>query len=752
MLYKVCSRFGMAPGAAFTDLSYSLGTWSQPQRSKEGSWLVPHKGILSMTFRIGWAGIGIPDDSEDPSFGCVLKCHFEKVRLQPSVRKTVSLLAHWYLITEKEERDEPIMMLDAMSMDFALAYPDLQALCNMAPELITEILCRLVPCALGGQTARYLCMMRAENLGEFVKMRSEMSNFFGLNIENPSWRYNLDLARMSDHWVAEQLMLLDRWEADISLKQQRTDSSQWGDRCHIRNATHGGRELPFGHVAEWHLPVQGLFTFDYSSGRRPPAHAQSLDGDTFASLLEALQTSGVDPVKQVEVLKAVASHIYLTCLQLRELLGIFPRPERQRIETVVLFYFRLVDVHNEKCIRARFRKEEELKALRDRLGYLIFFPFIQPEHSEFEFDLACHDQRVAACLVINIASKEQFHNLRDPSLRYPDGRLDNFTVGIPRGWVALDQMPRLGIFRVTYLCSPKFRSFSFRRLSLEKYGDFVCNIADSDVSWWSCLKDAPPDVNEFMEYLVGNFKNVHTAFDKLDGRGGNGKISLRKLSEGLTALKCKKFRRKEREERLATIFRYLDTSNEGVITLKEWEVLEQLWNDIIVSLREFVRFLGRVVGHEIDGLLDRAWSLLDVDGSGDISESEWHDVVNMRLSFFGPTMTIFGFLDKDDEGKVSLEEFRALDQFVGCELIDFVNFLEYKFSKGPLMLEKAWKALDMDGSGEIDLKEWSTVLKTKLGYYHGSSKDIFLQLGVDEDKAISWKEFSSLQGLIRIPE
>merc|ERR1719408_763479 len=119
-------------------------------------------------------------------------------------------------------------------------------------------------------------MMRVASLGEFIKIRGRMSNYVSFNAENPSWHYNLDLAKMCDNWVAEQLMLLSTWDVDVDL--QRLDSSQWGDRSHIRNATHAGRQLPNNLIAEWHLPVSGVFVFDYSSGKRPPAGARALDG------------------------------------------------------------------------------------------------------------------------------------------------------------------------------------------------------------------------------------------------------------------------------------------------------------------------------------------------------------------------------------------------------------------------------------------------------------------------------------------
>jgi len=62
------------------------------------------------------------------------------------------------------------------------------------------------------------------------------------------------------------------------------------------------------------------------------------------------------------------------------------------------------------------------------------------------------------------------------------------------------------------------------------------------------------------------------------------------------------------------------------------------------------------------GGLEEAWEKLDDDGSGEIDEEEWSEALQ-RAGFFGLSGPIFSFLDKDDEGTVSLDEFELLEEF-----------------------------------------------------------------------------------------
>jgi len=142
---------------------------------------------------------------------------------------------------------------------------------------------------------------------------------------------------------------------------------------------------------------------------------------------------------------------------------------------------------------------------------------------------------------------------------------------------------------------------------------------------------------------------------------------LREFEEGVRMLKCNKFKGRGEKERIANIFRYLDPSGEGQVSRSEWGVINNLWKEMRQSIYEFVRFLEKTFSQEAkelgEDVMDVAWDALDQDGGGDIDEREWEGVVRDELKYFGPTLIIFGFLDKDDEGTVSREEFHALKDF-----------------------------------------------------------------------------------------
>merc|ERR1719221_1690138 len=129
-----------------------------------------------------------------------------------------------------------------------------------------------------------------------------------------------------------------------------------------------------------------------------------------------------------------------------------------RADLVVMFFFRLVDVHNEKLFRVRFEEDSEELVLASRLGHLAFFPWVQPEQLWFQFDLKHHDERVAANqLVFALAAKEGAGNMRNLSFMHDDGRRDPLTFGVPRSWEQIDRMPRNGVLKAFYTCSPEDR-------------------------------------------------------------------------------------------------------------------------------------------------------------------------------------------------------------------------------------------------------------------------------------------------------
>merc|ERR1711957_531620 len=103
---------------------------------------------------------------------------------------------------------------------------------------------------------------------------------------------------------------------------------------------------------------------------------------------------------------------------------------------------------------------------------------------------------------------------------------------------------------------------------------------------------------------------------------------------------------------IMSIFRYLDPSGEGSVSEGEWNILLYLWKEINLSIREFVKFLERSIG----GGCNEWWTVLDEDGSNGIDYDEWSGTCK-SLGYFGPSRQIFKFMDKEDKGEISKEQF-----------------------------------------------------------------------------------------------
>merc|ERR1712217_133724 len=228
------------------------------------------------------------------------------------------------------------------------------------------------------------------------------------------------------------------------------------------------------------------------------------------------------------------------------------------------------------------------------------------------------------------------------------------------GWESCDKMPKAGKFQGTYVCAPEDRRLEFRKQLAEKYGYFrgTKDLKDEDILWWTGLTEPPNDVVEFLEFLIGRVKTVNEAFRIIDGPDGNGVITLREFQDGLVEMGCTKFKGKDEQQRIGNLFRYLDMGGEGSVSLDEWQLLDQLWKEFDLSIREFVQFLCLSFG---DDLAD-AWAHLDDDDSGELNEEEWLEAVR-NIGYFGPAQVVFALIDSSDDGSISFDEFEVLEGY-----------------------------------------------------------------------------------------
>jgi len=411
------------------------------------------------------------------------------------------------------------------------------------------------------------------------------------------------------------------------------------------------------------MPDFGTLTFDYVSCRRLLEDVPVIGEAAFNDILNLLNDSKAPASMQVDVLRANAHRLSLLCVQLRQLLGVY-EDVVPRGDIFVLMYFRVVDIQNEKVFRVGFENAEMYSKLSNSLGHATSFPFIQPEQFSFQYDLSFNDQRVATLIIFKLLAAEAAGNLKEADYKSPSGNKadeTSFWRALKDG--SLDKLPPNGVFKGKYICAPEQRNYKTRCKLIETYGLWRVGVPEGKVLWWASLFEAPPDVLEFTEWLLPRVKDVASAFYLIDGSvpGGsvsNGEITLKEFEAGLLSMGCKKFAGPNEKQTIASIFRYLDPTGEGAISKGEWSVLESLWQEMALSIQEFVRFLGRTIG----GSLQQWWEAIDVNSSDDISFDEWAEICK-RVGFFGAVRQIFNFLDKDDEGHVSFSEFEALSVF-----------------------------------------------------------------------------------------
>jgi len=527
---------------------------------------------------------------------------------------------------------------------------------------------RLLPVIEGGVFSRYLAIRLTHSPDDYIKNNKNVRIFINFNGDNPTGHYKLDLGCSMGFAVAGNLLLLDSWENMINAQLKRKDSSQNSNRSLFRNVRFQDGPLPVNSVAEWNMPECDTFECDYVSSVRPLlSHIDDVvDRTTLSSILLTLQHSGSPGRDQLDCLRRVSHMIFITAMQLRQLLGVY-KDAGFRADLFICFFMRVVDMHNEKLFRIRFEDPKELHAIQRRLGFVTYFPCIQPENAEFELDFTIKDERLAMHTILTLWSKEgmrkQTQNIVDFSYIHANGRKDPLPSGVPRSWATLKSIPSEGVFRCRYVCAPEDRSFTFRRALLETLGYWEMPVMDeSDVMWRMGLHEAPEDALGFVEFLLSHGKDVCTVYREIDGFGGNGVITLRELEDGYKKMVGKKpssSLNDWQKRSVKAVFRFLDKSGEGEVSFIEWCVLLNLYDEIKSCISEFVQYCELMYGPDLKDI----WDNLDADGSGEIDQEEWDDAVQ-GIGFFGPSRPIFNFLDKDHGGSISLEELEELSAFL----------------------------------------------------------------------------------------
>jgi len=662
MLHKTCERFSCKSQAAFQDISFQSGSvsYSHAKKDEHGVWVVPKQGQLSLTFgtnagKLKSNSVEECDDMWD--FSGFLQKRISLMRLQPSSHKVAPLFAHWKALGGRNA--EQVALLDALAMDFTFSFPQLRELAR-EKELTNDVIGRMMHCISGGPVARYLSMLLAPTLRSYEQNYESARRFLAFNAQSPSGHYKLDLGKPSDYAVAEQLLLLDRWECEIDESLKRPDTSQWGLRSHFRNLQHQGRQLQRVRMTEWRLPIFDTLDFDYVSGRRSVESSsdQALDDRAFKKILKNLRETEVEATAKIDVLRSVGHWFLLRSMQMRDLLGVCDS-EAWRGDVVALFYFQIVDMQNEKVFRLRFGGTGELDKIRERLGWATSFPFIQPERASFRLDLQYYDCRLAMTFFIMLMNREGVTNVKHALLVDENGQDDPLMLGILRAWDAVEKLPMGGTFCATYVCAPEDRQLALRRSLYEKYGMWKM-FPDAEVVWWAGVEETPPVVLSFMDWLAREFSEGKDTFSIF---AHGDRVTLGNFEDTLREMKSDFCKGADGASRVLAVFRFLDASNKGGVTKSQWKILDQLRQDVELSMREFTVFLYHKFGPGAT-FLDKAWAGFEGLKDDEVPESSWRACVIDKWQYFGPAVGIHVLLDRTRSGSVSHQEFMRLNSFV----------------------------------------------------------------------------------------
>jgi len=713
MLYETCDRFGLLPARAFCDVEFTLG--AQPAQSKKGKkaktqedrgigsknkkqkgatqrkptigkkdeaghWIVPTSGAFRARFSLDevWSTllgkVSEPlSDIGEPMAEVYLNRYLFRVRLKLSFSKVVPLLVQWRSLSRMNVSGQ-MLVLKALSSDFILSLPTVYEFCN-GPARVADVLANLFHCMTVAPLERFLAHILIPSLDHFLYVQRRCEPLQNFNCESPTGQYMLDLSDCVQCHIAQSVMLLDRWEATTAQRQGRMDVSMFGNWSNIRNCFHQNTQIQ--DLPNWHLRTSGTLTFDYSTWRRPPSNAPALqlNDATWQQLLSIFSSSILNSAMRVLVLRSISHRIFLSCLQLRELLQLVGN-NQDRQHATCTFLLRVVDPENTKIIRAMLIMLDEWAAVNRMLGQLGFFPFYQPEHNKFNFALSTPEDHHAAHLVCQLAGKEGgASNIREPCLRRPDGTYFAFSMGVPLSWgLELSAVPNAGNWTLQYDASPEDRDFKYRKTLAAKFGGWQTDCEARAVHWWADLGSVPTPVVIFVQYLLRTFNfDIYQAFHEFDGPFPDEEISLNEMRDlAINQLKWRTFVREP--ELLDQVFRFLDPDNGGRISKAEWSVCSMIAKEFKLCIYELVKFIAR----EFQEDFAAAWKKIDDDESGAIDSEEWETAMKL-IGYYGPHEDIFKLLADESSSRDGVRTITRDESGTSA-----------RYGRGWNVLEKCW--------------------------------------------------------------
>jgi hypothetical protein len=296
--------------------------------------------------------------------------------------------------------EQQLRFMKACSKDVHFNFVQVSQLCKDRPEIVSDIIAALSPSIssiserltlLGNSAAPRVC--------------HEVSPCLWFQSGNLSGWYHLDLMKPAHYRVAEDCLVVNAWESEVSRMLGYPDVSQKGNHEMLRNEVFN--EAPFCYARDWNLPVQGVLHFDFSSIRRPPPTATALHEAT--EVIRFFQRNSTGHGPKIRALQAISTHLYMSAQQLRNLVSIFPAGQ-VRQDVFCMFHTRVVDparlLGQEVFYNDSILSHEDRTALFKRVGAMHLLNPLHPEGIRYFCDLALYEQRKIVEFLIQLAAQE----------------------------------------------------------------------------------------------------------------------------------------------------------------------------------------------------------------------------------------------------------------------------------------------------------------------------------------------------------
>lgn len=206
-------------------------------------------------------------------------------------------------------------------------------------------------------------------------------------------------------------------------------------------------------------------------------------------------------------------------------------------------------------------------------------------------------------------------------------------------------------------------------------------------------------------------------------------------------------------EDVGRLFKALDVDASGAVD----------WDELVSAARAYLaaeRAAKLCLSPEGVGQLKRLFDLIDKDGNGSVTSKEWGAAVGkpatrtLMMDFFGGINAgecgkMWHRIDKDRSGELSFDEFVAATAAYGARsrLQDMLAV-----NKSRAALRALFDALDTDGNGEIDSKEWGQAVSahaaTMAKFFGGDASSglqsigqAFRHIDADGSGTLTWDEF-----------